>query len=588
MKRLRHCAGMFILAFALVFSTTGLAFARATEVDCTITADPSDLYPDQKQTEVTLSVPSASYSVASDIVFNVDISDCKPHTLRKLRDMLTELYESQQAQNVDIRVGLVFFRGSAVKYLDLTDLNEVYDETLDEINKLISGEETVENLLAGTGYISNGSNMHSGLQKAEEILDADNQVDNNRKYVITVSDAITYSFNDDAGNTKCIYNYTGTDSRTGIPNYSNLFYSWCAYYGVDSGNGYDISSSGRLGQQGWDAYFETVIDRVESDGGIYDVDLREFAEYLGTAPENLRVVTSHQLTGPYADKAIPHESDYGEYSKHALSFERSIYECYKTTGDMADKGYQCFSVNPTFGNSENSMPYLVTQTMNERAGQTGEIDFDTITHEIVNVIESGTVTHTIADEFELVLNDDEAPFSMTVGDTSYEAQADDSNSNTWHFGDIQSDGTYPYDLSYNPETMTLTWDINVPVENAQNVTLRYKLNLLESPSVETSYQTDTETTLSYLDSLGNAGTAEFNHAQVTYHPPATNIIDNYDSENSGDTQVAVVEDEEPQSDEPSEDALPGLGDMGFLGLAALVCLAAVSGAVVLRKMLKKS
>lgn len=138
-KRLRKALTIIMAAALMLAPTVSAASADTTRtLDTSLTASPSDLYPDQKVTKVDLSVPSYDMTVSSDIVFALDISNCSKETTEALIDMLERLHESAQSENVDIKIGIVFFRGSSVRYLELSDLDEAYSGIKAQLDEMVS------------------------------------------------------------------------------------------------------------------------------------------------------------------------------------------------------------------------------------------------------------------------------------------------------------------------------------------------------------------------------------------------------------------------------------------------------------------
>jgi hypothetical protein len=541
-KRLRKALTIIMAAALMLAPTVSAASADTTRtLDTSLTASPSDLYPDQKVTKVDLSVPSYDMTVSSDIVFALDISNCSKETTEALIDMLERLHESAQSENVDIKIGIVFFRGSSVRYLELSDLDEAYSGIKAQLDEMVSLgtaesiESSLEELAAtkDADFINKGSNLHAGLQEAKQMLDEDTSVEAANKHMIAISDCITYMFNDDAGNVKSIYSsYGGSETDTDYSE-SNLFYQWASDYGIIlTGNSYKYTRT-----QSWsDYFFDSIANKVGKDGGQYDIDYRELCSDLQEQyPDanynygNMRVIKKSMLD------TLNEKYGYDKYKyltvgnrmEHASSIERSLYESWDTWKDMLDSGYQCYMVNPGFGSSDGTFPYYYTEMLNRKAGHTSDVDFDKITNQIVNAIESGTISFTIADEFELADTQAEKPFELTLSDEKQSCTVDESDPHVWHYGEKDSStGRYPYDLSYDSETGKVTLKINVPVENARRIGLHFSLRLIPSPNTVTTYSvTDGNAVIDYTNSIDGDSRAEFPLAYVTYHPPQKETVD---------------------------------------------------------------
>ena len=133
-------------------------------------------------TDVTLSIPSSEKQLVSDVLFILDESSCSEPVKASVNSMLDALYEQIENSGAKIKVGAVQFRGN-VTTLPLTELTE---NTKTEITSFMSSRPEV-----------GGTNMSAGLLKAQKMLDDDTSVMDGRKYVILVSDGITYIWDDE-------------------------------------------------------------------------------------------------------------------------------------------------------------------------------------------------------------------------------------------------------------------------------------------------------------------------------------------------------------------------------------------------------
>lgn len=158
---------------------------------------------------VTLSLPSAEEALASDVVFVLDKS-----TSTELEDqalgMLAALKDQAASTEAKVKVGVVIFNKEA-NVTPLTDL--------------ATGYETIENAIKQE--IRSGTNTHAGLLAGKQMLDEDKEVAANRKYLIFVSDGISYMYDTDG---KILPYYWISDNA---PFYSCDPYSWSFKYGND-------------------------------------------------------------------------------------------------------------------------------------------------------------------------------------------------------------------------------------------------------------------------------------------------------------------------------------------------------------------
>jgi hypothetical protein len=483
--------------------------------------DPYDLYPDSLTTTVSLQFPSAEARINSDLVFVVDISDCVTSTLTSLQDMLTQLKESQDRQNVTTRIGIVFFRGSAFRFRELSELtDDVYQTISQQIQDVLAldtdsarEQAIIDKINAittanqSTPIIASGSNLDSGLQAAQAML-AEETSAGNSQYVIAVSDGISYLFDDESGDTKNIY--SGIQGSTEVTNIMSLFYEWESRYHFSQDN-FTYIGEGTFTQEDWNTLFSVMQEKVAADAGAYDVSVRAvYSLYEDYRNPPLSLLQT---------KGFPYLLGTVEYlNSHAVGIEKGLVEAYDTWMELVNSGYQCFFVNPTFGDVTNSFPYFYTQMMNTASGQTGTVNFETITGQAINAVESAVVQDVINPEFTLTQEDGVLPFSMLRGEEQLACTADPTQPNTWYFGEDTGSG-YPYVITYDPETQTILWDIRVPVVKGQELTLTYRQTLRYAGTELKEYPVSTSVSFTYMDSLGRSGTGVFSIPNVLYHPP---------------------------------------------------------------------
>ena len=131
--------------------------------------------------EVTLSLPSAQEQLVSDVVFVLDKST-STKVEAEMMSMLNALNQQVKGEGAVVNVGVVIFNKEAHRVLELTQLN---DANMFSIRAAIETE------------ISSGTNTHAGLLAGKAMLDGDSSVEANRKYLVFVSDGITYMYNEE-------------------------------------------------------------------------------------------------------------------------------------------------------------------------------------------------------------------------------------------------------------------------------------------------------------------------------------------------------------------------------------------------------
>ena len=151
--------------------------------------------------------------------------------------------------------------------------------------------------------------------------------------------------------------------------------------------------------------------------------------------------------------------------------------------------------------------------------------FNSMSHDIRYLVDSGTLTDVIPDDFDLVLPaDGSAPFSLMIGDQTVNGTVQAGG--PWHFGnkvDLDGDNTpetYPYTITYFPpnggEQAKFVMDVRVPVENNRPVTLSYDLRIKEG-SERKDYDTNVSAVLAYQFTNQSTGTYTFDVPQVDYN-----------------------------------------------------------------------
>ena len=449
-------------------------------------------------TRVTLSLPSAEEKLASDVVFVLDTSSCVGEVMEQVSGLVTDLKTAQAASGADINVGVVVFKGSALPMFDgkLVSVEDA-ETTLTEMNNEIQAvppkpdgkpdidarEQVVLNYLkVGADFIYKGSNLHAGLLGAQELLEANDAVADSRKYVVTVTDAMTYYWEKD-GRTYAIYNNGYSQSADRI---QNLFYGWQSAWGI--GSGYTLPSGGL----DWDSYIENVRERIKKDNGVYDTDIRALAKALNLNYSDVRFVYGYEAEFTrlgYQYVSGYKKDDCSAFKGHALGVERSVVECLDAYQEMVGAGYQCYALNPTYG--EGTFPYLFISKLNEMAGKM-VVDFTSIQNDILYVVSAGsTVEDVIGKDFDFVSVDE-----LTVGGKALAATKaatpETGDTATYYFGaeNGSKDGTkYPFVLHYVSDINgeTLIWDINVDVTNFAHVQLKYTLKLTNPKTAAGTY-----------------------------------------------------------------------------------------------------
>ena len=443
------------------------------------------------QSTVTLSLPSAEETLSSDIVFVLDASDCAGNTMKEISYLVNELKTAQDEIGANIKVGAIIFNGSAYPMFDgkLVDAAEA----IEELTKLSAEATTEKEVWAYFGldkdpnYVNKGSNLHAGLRSAQKLLDSDDTVAAERKYLVAVTDGMTYYWNDEQDNVYGIYSQSTTN---GLNYPTLLFYAWCEGNNVPQGS-YTLPTD----FVGWDTYLANAKAMQEADDGSYDVDIRTAKTLLNAADYSaVRFSTVNALK----EKGIAYISA-DEKTSHAHGIDRSVLACLDTYQEMIDAGYQCYTLNAKYG--VNTFPGLFTSKLNEMADKT-VVNFNSIQNEILYAVGAGsTVEDKIADGFSL----DVKSFKLTVGGAEMPGTFD-ASTNTWSFG-INDNGYARFTVAYDESTKTFVWTINENVSNFAPVQLSYTIKLDSPATAAGTYEEPTNeyATLVPKDSAGNVG-----------------------------------------------------------------------------------
>lgn len=472
-------------------------------------------------TRVTLSLPSAEETLASDVVFVLDTSDCVGEVMNQVSGLVAQLKAAQEKNKADIKVGVVVFKGSALPMFDgelvsaeeaETTLNQMIREVKVATDKE-EKEKVVLNYLNPDGdFLDKGSNLHSGLLGAQALLKDDGAVDDSRKYVVTVTDGMTYYWNDNTGHVYGVYSQCDGYDRVQL-----LYYLWQKTFKI--GSGYSLSGSSI---NDWDSYIADVRSRMENDGDTYVSNVRDMMKKLGCNANGVREVGFSDVTN------YIHTDD---AKKSAHGIERAVVACLDTYQEMVKAGYQCYTLNPDYGT--NTFPGLFTSKLNEMAGVKGQINFDAIANTILYTVGVGsTVTDYMGYDtnnynFDLVRDS----LILTVGGQSLASLRD---GNTYYFGDtgvnsVNKDNCR-FKVVYTPENdgeEKFVWTINEAVSNFSRVQLSYQLRLRDDARTSTDgyFYTNVSATLKPKDSEGNIGREQtFDRPRVTFGADADYLL----------------------------------------------------------------
>lgn len=445
---------------------------------------------------VTLSLPSAEKELVSDVVFVLDKSSCEEDVTTEALAMLANLGASVKDTGASIKVGAVQFAGRAVVSCGLTKLT---DEAIKDGGAIYNGLKEKNSQLEG------GTNLQAGLLKAQEMLAADTDVEDSRKYVIVITDGLTRQFLSEDGKLMAIYNaYNGDFKNVGaIPT------SWCVANNIPDGV-YDIPGGD------WDEYFAKVKENVAKDKDTYAHDY----DVHGPTP------TGDKIPETY----VPAE---GNSLTYALCLDRAIYEADKVYSDLKDAKYHCYAV---FADTPEVTTNDLGKAFVEYLNGGAVLDFGAIKNDIYYLLAAGSQVVDIIGQdndynFDVVNLDN---MTITVGGVELKKEKMNlvglpEGSTTYGFfeGEV-ADGHYDFVVTYYPEGVAdaddekrehFVWDINVPVSNFAPVQFSYDVQLTNPQKAKGEYKVETnvEAVLTPVDSNKEPGKPEkFPVPELTY------------------------------------------------------------------------
>ena len=426
-----------------------------------------------QSTDVTLSIGATQGEENVAVLFVLDYST-SVSVRSAAADMLDEL---KTKENTNVKVGVVNY----------------WSEADDGEWVTLDSNTNTDDLLAVTQ--TGGTNLHAGFLEAQDML-SDSEIAGYTTYLITISDGITYLWTDETtGETMSVY-------------YQNR------------GNG---------------------VDDIQNGNAVYDMKYKgsPIPEETFNALMEGNVDTEYQKTMPYFVKygtPKPDPSDTGAFLSYNNDDYKQIMEnyligpeiaLYKSAGvyadlvDMVDNAY-AFALDENHWSSypygKQLMDYLASISDGGAITEdTADETFAGIRDQILYEIQSGTVTDIVGTYFDL---NDLGAMYLTVGSDIYTGSV---SGNTVSFETDSTHEGYEYVVTYHPEEETgeeyLTWDINVPVESANGISLTYTLDLDES-LVETAIEqgiladgseipTNEEAVLEYTPTDGGTETKEF-------------------------------------------------------------------------------
>ena len=431
------------------------------------------------RSNVTLTVGTSS--VRYDIVFVMDQSSCNNDVKTLMTEMLDSLDSRVSAINPDaeIKVGAVKFKGSAT----------TVDFALKPLQSLgVQWDSYLQNENAG----GSGTNMHAGLLAGKKMLDDDNGVPARNKFLVLISDAVTYLWSETVGEGHVSYGINfyegGNDNYLtyAIPSVWKERYKSQLYVPDD-----------------WDAHLSAVSEKME---------------------EVLRYASVYDRSNVKGKPAINYSTEAG--SQLPTSVDVSFYKCNEVWTQMINAGYQTHAV--TIPNS--SHPFaasFVTNVLNKGEEESvseildkvlNRIDYKMVEKDsyVTDYMGYSGASDGTAYNFDFV--NDANSLSMKVGQKTLTATS--TGNNTYGFGAL-SGGKYEYELTYFPGEAGgeyFVWKFHVPVHSLKPIQLLYQVELKQAPPKvgEHKLYTNLSAVLTFYDTESTMQTRTFSRPDIVY------------------------------------------------------------------------
>ncbi len=605
----------FLLALVLVAGTisTGKLAVTAQEQETETTTEQfttsksktATNLDENYESNVTLSLPSAEETLVTDVVFVLDKST-STEVVTLVLEMLEDLKEQVDSTNESkVNVGIVIFNKEANvanngDFYDLTtqlgDINASYD--CDDI-------QTAESIAEAMSVnISSGTNMHAGLVVAQEMLENDTEVDDSRKYLILISDGLTYLF-DNNGTTTSIVTRTNYSNGTYID--QEAISAWENKYEqsatIKEITGYDDDITAVT------VFLNQIKAWANADGDTY------YHEYGTATDESTKTLTTEDI--------LDDDNVYG----HANNVETALYLSATLFEELAEK-YNCYAidnatvngtVSETYKFGPEFMAYLASLT-----GNGSTVDFSEIGNDILYLLDAGSTvvdvigygTDNEGNEYDFDFVDNAENLTLTVGGVTYTTTKvtsglDENETSRYTFtcdGVTATNGAEaPFVLHYykngtdGASDECFVWDINVPVTNFATVQLTYTVVLTNPQTTDGTYgtycsdgsdnytelYTNKVATLYPVDSNGNEGDPEeFQKPTVSYTVETTSTETEDTTEPDTETEDTTEPDTETddttsevETETDDTTSVPETGDTTNIWLPMFGLIVALAGLV---------
>lgn len=419
---------------------------------------------ENKQSVVTLSLPSSEEELVSDVLFVLDGSSCENEAKKAFENELNKLYQSVKEKGATVNVGLVLYKGTnrAVDFVRLDDAGIV---TL--LNEVEIGPDNEAK--------DKGGNMEGALITAEKMLQS-SSASNNRKYMINISDGILYTWDENGVNYGAAYQFDsgksdGSDVYYASNTASEAWWDGCGTYSFHPAN------------DDWSSYL--FSDEMET--------------WINNTRTNCSTPFTRDLVKLREDGIYCHPDQNSYEEGYASTIDIALHDALEKYIQLNDK-YKCYSIdlaNSQYGDS--FMKHLA-----KLSGHEG-FDIGDIEKEVMYLVDKDSyVKDVMGKDFDFV-NDLKL---MSLKRNGIELDKEYIGENAYGFGKVGTE--YQYEVNYDPVDDAFVWKINVPVCNFEPVEFSYSVKLLtEFDPGEYVLPTNEFAVLTPVDTYGRTGDNEY-------------------------------------------------------------------------------
>lgn len=421
------------------------------------------------EVQIELKFPGKEDVMASDVVLVIDKSSSGV-SVEKSIEFLNNVRDQVTKKGLKVKVGVVKFNRIANGSEQLLDISENYEKLIGYLNEQKRG----------------GTNIHAGLLKAKQLLEADQGVLAQNKHVVLISDGLTY-----------LYCKNKPDQA-----YSRSFY-------IHSLGGTLDDWVGRFGYTGneLEAWKKTLFKVGEEEYSYERIqsNIKDFAKYMEyyakfDTPENnnydlpygesgLTIKSGTQLTDQALD-ALPEnlprmeQNDANKWKERLKNMEdeaRKVPSNLWVAFKRADETWQAMKAAQynlhVFADNANAtgIGKCFLQYLNGPDNSDIQtFDPDYLQRSVLQIVDKGsTLVDTIGKHFNFV--NDPNKISLQIGQATFNAEKIDGKEkeNEYKFGDKAT-------LKYTPgdkdkESITLT--LNTALTPQTYASLKYSVKL---------------------------------------------------------------------------------------------------------------